>query len=90
MEALEDAVVGQMAEVFADTALVGDALALPRAEEVGASEESDRRLESIQQQLPGARRSLDRYFGAFEQGIMSAADCQEHCASARQGRGSGG
>jgi site-specific DNA recombinase len=77
MEALEDAVVEQMAEVFADTALVSDALALSRAEEVGASEELDRRLASIQQQLAGARRSLDRYFGAFEQGIMSAADCQE-------------
>lgn len=77
MEALEDAVVEQMAEVFADTALVGEALALSRAEEVGASEESDRRLASIHQQLAIARRSLERYFGAFEQGTMSAADCQE-------------
>jgi site-specific DNA recombinase len=77
MEALEDAVVEQMAEVFGDTALVGQALALSRAEEAGASEESARRLTSIQQQLAGNRRSLDRYFGAFEQGIMSAADCQE-------------
>jgi len=77
MEALEDAVVEQMAEVFADTALVGDALALSRAEEVGESEEAGRRLASIRQQLAGARRSLDRYFGAFEQGIMSAADCKE-------------
>jgi site-specific DNA recombinase len=77
MEALEDAVVEQMAEVFADTTLVGDALAPSRAEEVGASEEAGRRLASIQQQLACARRSLDRYFGAFEQGIMSAADCKE-------------
>jgi site-specific DNA recombinase len=77
MEALEDAVVEQMAEVFADTALVGEALALSRAEEVGASEEAGRRLASIQHLLAGARRSLDRYFGAFEQGIMSAADCKE-------------
>jgi exonuclease VII small subunit len=77
MQALEDAVVEQMAEVFADTALVGQALALSRAEEAGAFEESAQRLASMQQQLAGARRSLDRYFGAFEQGIMSAADCQE-------------
>jgi len=77
MEALEDAVVEQMAEVFGDTALVGEALAVSKAEEAGASEESARRLASIQQQLAGARRSLDRYFGAFEQGIMSAADCQQ-------------
>jgi len=77
MEALENAVVEQMAEVFGDTALVGQALVLSQAEEAGASEESARRLTSIQQQLAGARRSLDRYFGAFEQGIMSAADCQE-------------
>jgi site-specific DNA recombinase len=77
MEALEDAVVEQMAEVFGDTALVGKAIAVSRAEEAGASEESARRLASIQQLIAGARRSLDRYFGAFEQGIMSAADCQE-------------
>jgi len=83
MEALEDAVVEQMTQVFADTALVGEALVLSRAEEVGASEEAGRRLASIQQQLAGARRSLDRYFGAFEQGIMSAADCQERIARLR-------
>jgi len=77
MEAFENAVVEQMAEVFADTALVGDALALSRAEEAGASEETARRLASIQRQLAGARRSLDRYFGAFEQGTLSAADCRE-------------
>jgi site-specific DNA recombinase len=83
MEALEDAVVEQMAEVFADTALVGDALALWRAEDVGASEERAERLAPIQQELAAARRSLDRYFGAFEQGIMSAADCQERIARLR-------
>jgi len=83
MEALEDAVVEQMAEVFGDTTLIGDALALSRAEEVGASAESDRRLASIQQEPAGARRSLDRYFGAFEQGIMAAADCQERIARLR-------
>src|SRR6266511_2744776 len=77
MEALENAVVEQMAEVFGDTALVGQALVLSQAEEAGASKESAKRLASIQQQLAGARRSLDRYFGAFEQGMMSAADCQE-------------
>jgi hypothetical protein len=59
MEVLEDAVVEQMAEVFADTGLVGEALALSRAEEVGASEKAGRRLASIQQQLAGARRSLE-------------------------------
>lgn len=77
MELLEDVVVEQMTHVFGDTALVGEALALSRAEEAGAAEESARRLASIQHQLAGARRSLDRYFGAFEQGIMSAVDCRE-------------
>ena len=77
MEALEDAVVEQMADVFEDTTLVGGALTLSRAEEAEASEESARRLASIKQELGRARRSLDRYFGAFEQGIMSAADCRE-------------
>ncbi len=77
MEALELAVVEQMTAVFADTALVGEALALSRAEEAGAFAGNVRRLASIRQELAGARRALDRYFGAFEQGIMSAADCQE-------------
>ena len=77
MEALESAVVEQMTEVFGDTALVGDALTLSRAEEAGASEENVRRLASIGHELAGARRALDRYFGAFEEGRLSAADCQE-------------
>jgi site-specific DNA recombinase len=77
MEALEDAVVEQMAKVFGDTALVGKAIAVSRAEEATASDEVARRLASTQQQLAGARRSLDRYFAAFEEGIMSAADCRE-------------
>ena len=83
MEALEDAVVEQVTQVFADTARVGEALALSRTEETGASEERAGRLASIQQELAAARRSLDRYFGAFEQGIMSAADCQERIARLR-------
>src|SRR6266508_3573201 len=77
MEALESAVVEQMTAVFADTALVGEALTLSRAEEAGGSEENVRRLASIGHELAGARRALDRYFGAFEEGRLSAADCQE-------------
>ena len=84
MEALEGAVVEQMAEVFGDTALVGKAIAVSRAEEAGASDEVARRLASIRQQLAGARRSLDRYFAAFEGGIMSAADCRERVDRLRE------
>jgi hypothetical protein len=51
VEALEDAVAEQMAEIFGDTALVGEALAVSRADAAGASEEAARRLASIQQQL---------------------------------------
>jgi site-specific DNA recombinase len=84
MEALEEAVVEQMAGVFSDSALVGDTLALSRAEEARASEKTAQRLASIQQQLAAARRSLDRYFGAFEQGILSAADCRERVDRLRE------
>jgi hypothetical protein len=31
----------------------------------------------VRQELAGARRSLDRYFAAFEEGSLSSADCQE-------------
>jgi exonuclease VII small subunit len=73
-----------MAGVFGDSALVGDTLALSRAEEARASEKTAQRLASIQQQLAAARRSLDRYFGAFEQGILSAADCRERVDRLRE------
>lgn len=66
-DALEDPVIEQMTELFRDTALIGEALALARAEEAEASEESIERLASIRQKVAGARRSLDRYFAAFEE-----------------------
>jgi exonuclease VII small subunit len=37
-------------------------------------------LAGVRQELAGAKRSLDRYFAAFEEGSLSPADCQERIA----------
>jgi site-specific DNA recombinase len=82
-DALEEAVIEQLTELFRDTELVGEALALSRAEEAASSEESSERLAAIRQGLAGARRALDRYFSAFEEGSLSPRDCQQRIARLR-------
>ena len=70
----------QMQEVYADSSLIEEALADATAENGHAVEGPGRRLAGVRQQLAGARRSLDRYFAAFEEGLLSPADCQERIA----------
>ena len=79
-DALEEAVIDQMNEVYRDSSLIGDALGRARADERRPAEEATRRLASIRQELAGARRALDRYFVAFEEGSLSATDCQDRIA----------
>jgi site-specific DNA recombinase len=46
-------------------------------------------LQTLREELPtglplaGARRALDRYFSAFEEGSLSAGDCQQRIARLR-------
>jgi hypothetical protein len=49
-----------------------EARARCRAEEAGAPV-SDQRLASIRQELAVASRALDRYFAAFQEGVLSLA-----------------
>ena len=79
-DALEEAVIEQMQDVYRNSSLIDQALADAAVEASEPAEETDRRLGSVRKELAGARRSLDRYFAAFEEGSLSPADCQERIA----------
>jgi site-specific DNA recombinase len=75
--ALEEAVIEQMVDVYADGELIADALAEANVAEEKSRDEIEERIASVRQQQAGARRALDRYFAAFEEGSLSPSDCQE-------------
>ena len=79
-DAVEEAVIEQMAQVYRDNSLIEEAIAAAALDDREPAEEAARRLASVRQELAGARRSLDRYFAAFEEGSLSAADCRERIA----------
>jgi site-specific DNA recombinase len=79
-DALEEAVIDQMGDVYRDSSLIGAALATVKANERRPAEEAAVRLAAVGQELAGAKRALDRYFAAFEEGSLSAADCQDRIA----------
>ena len=79
-EALEEAVMEQMEDVYRDSSLIEEALAGAAVKDGEPAEDAARRLAGVRQELAGAKRSLDRYFAAFEEGSLSPADCQERIA----------
>jgi site-specific DNA recombinase len=79
-DALEDAVIEQMVGLYSDSALIADALADMASDDTNVAEQGDARRAAIAQELAGARRALDRYFAAFEEGSLSPADCRERVA----------
>jgi site-specific DNA recombinase len=79
-DALEVAVIEQMVELYSDSALMTEALAEIDNEETSTSGDIEQRRSSITQELAGARRALDRYFAAFEEGSLSATDCRDRVA----------
>jgi site-specific DNA recombinase len=82
-EALEEAVIEQMHEVYSNSSLIERALAGAAIEDGEPADQAARRLVNVRQELAGAKRSLDRYFAAFEEGSLSPADCQERIARLR-------
>jgi chromosome segregation ATPase len=66
-----------MVDVYSDGELIADALAEAKVAEEKSKGEIEERIASIRQQQAGARRALDRYFAAFEDGSPSPSDCQE-------------
>jgi hypothetical protein len=79
-DALEDAVIEQMVGLYSDSALIAETLAGIANEEATVTDDTDQRRAAITQELAGARRALDRYFAAFEEGSLSPADCRERVA----------
>jgi len=79
-DGLEQAVIEQMQDVYTDSSLIKQALADTAVEDSEPAEDAARRLAGVRQELAGAKRSLDRYFAAFEEGSLSPADCQERIA----------
>ena len=59
------------------TEIVGEALAAARSEEAESVGDAESRLASVRQEAAAARRALDRYFAAFEEGSLSPADTRE-------------
>jgi site-specific DNA recombinase len=77
---LEEAVMEQMEQVYRDSSLIEEAITSTAADDPNVAEEAAGRLAGLRQELAGARRSLDRYFAAFEEGSLSPSDCQERIA----------
>ncbi|MGH2725319.1 MAG: recombinase family protein [Actinomycetota bacterium] len=77
---LEEAVLEQLAEVYSNTSLVAEAIAEADAAERQGAMDIQRRVGATRQELAAARRGLDRYFAAFEEGSLSPADCQDRIA----------
>ena len=76
-EKLERAVLHQLASVYRDERLVGDALARATAEAAKRRPEFEQRLASISAEITRAEQSLERYYEAFEQGKLSPERCED-------------
>ncbi len=74
---LEEAVLEQMVELYRDSGLIADALAQLQDSERDERQLVEARVAALRQEQAGARRSMDRYFAAFEAGTMKPATCQE-------------
>lgn len=74
---LEEAVLERMIDIYRDSDLIADAL-----EQLQNSERDERattatKVATLRQEQAGVRRSMDRYFAAFEARTMNPAACQE-------------
>jgi hypothetical protein len=66
-----------MIEVYRDSGLITEALVQLQASERDERESVAGRVAMLRQEQAGVRRSVDRYFAAFETGTMKPATCQE-------------
>jgi site-specific DNA recombinase len=76
-EKIEHAVIRQLASLYRDEHVIGDVLARANADAEGRRPEFEQRLASIGAEITRAEHALDRYYGAFEQGKLSAERCEE-------------
>ena len=78
---LEKAVLDQMIEIYRDSGLIAEALEQLHASARDERESVAGRVATLRQEQAGVRRSMDRYFAAFEHGTMKPATCQERLDS---------
>ena len=76
-EKLEHAVLHQLATIYRDERLIGDALAKAQAEAAQRRPELEQRLTSIAAEITRAEQSLERHYEAFEQGKLSPGRCED-------------
>ena len=76
-EKLEQAVLGQFAELYRDSRLIGRALADAAMHTAKERPRVEEQLASVRTEIGRVERKLERYFEAFEEGELSATLCQE-------------
>jgi site-specific DNA recombinase len=74
---VDQAVLRQLASVYRNELLVGDALARATAEADKRRPEFEQRLASIGAEISRAEQALERYYEAFEQGKLSPERCED-------------
>ena len=67
----------QMIELYRDSELIADALVKLQESDRADRETVEARVTVLRREQAGVRRSMDRYFAAFEAGTMKPAPCQE-------------
>jgi site-specific DNA recombinase len=76
-EELEQGVLRQLATVYRNEQLVGDALATAQAAAEQRRPELEQRLASIGAEITRTEQALERYYEAFERGKLSPERCEE-------------
>jgi site-specific DNA recombinase len=76
-EKIEQAVIDQLASLYRDEQVIGDALARANADAEKQRPEFEHRLASIGAEIARAEQALERYYEAFEQGKLTAERCED-------------
>ncbi len=75
-EKLEHAVLHQLASIYRDETLIGEAVAKAQSDAELRRPELEQRLASIAAEITRAEQALERYHDAFEQGKLSPERCE--------------
>ncbi len=76
-EALEEAVLGQMGEVYRDTSLIASAVDQAQAQLRAGQAEQEAARAARQAESADLRRRIERYFAAFETSELDPKQCRE-------------
>ena len=76
-EKIEQAVIDQLAALYRDEQVIGDALTRASADAEKRRPAFEHRLASIGAEIVRAEQALERYYEAFEQGKLTAERCED-------------